>query len=440
MVRGRRKLCSSNIAAETYPEITIIVPIRNENLDTILGLIDNILKLNYPKEYFEVIIVSDDERRYFEIIREAVFKKIRNKNVKLSIVRRPVNVGYKAGALNYALKFSKGEYIVVLDADSRFSSDYLVKLVKVVSESKCDAVMSKWVPSNINNSLLSEALGYVKKFVVETLFKRRFMSLGYCSIAGSGFIIKKNVLFKLGGFNEKSILEDVELGLKMLISGLKVCFCESVSTYLEVPSTFYAYKIQQERWAYGSSQLLREYFTKILRSKMSFLKKIENLTYLSQYLSPFFLIMLNVLILLLTFMLEKDIISYVFNYAFALWLLVSGSYALIFTKYFKGKMGYFRTLRILGRTAGLTFMLAPLLAFSVIKGLFNLPFKWHVTPKGLCMVSREKYVYEISFLFIFFLLTMLVAYIYGYATVTLWYILQLSSIIYSVNMLFRGKV
>ena len=64
MVRGRRKLCSSNIAAETYPEITIIVPIRNENLDTILGLIDNILKLNYPKEYFEVIIVSDDAVSY----------------------------------------------------------------------------------------------------------------------------------------------------------------------------------------------------------------------------------------------------------------------------------------------------------------------------------------------------------------------------------------
>ena len=317
---------------------------------------------------------------------------------------------------------------------------YLLNIANTILRRRCNILMTRWKPLNAKYSLLSEALSYAKEFLVESLFKKRCENFGYCSIAGSGFVISKNLLTKIGGFCEKCLLEDVELSLRLLIKGYSVCFVNDIHTLLEVPSTYYAYRLQQERWAYGAAQLLRMYWKRILNSKMDIVKKIENILYLSQYFSSLSIVLLNIIVFMSTILLEKSTVLASFMYPFVLWIIVSLLYSTLFLKYLRKSLNSIKALRILGRTAGLTFMLAPVLATSSIKGLFNLPFKWHVTPKGRYRIRNFKFTYELVFSISILIITLYILKIYGISTISLWYLAQLASTIYWANMLFRGKV
>ncbi len=440
MIKGKfRGEKSTIIFGKDLPSFTIIIPIYNEKMETLLSAVEDLARQKYPKKLYEIVIVSDDEPDVFENIRDRVLAVVGSK-LNIRIIRRESRRGYKAGALNFALKISNKDYIIVLDADSRVNETYLLNIANTILKRKCDVLMTRWEPSNVECSLLSEALSYTKKFLVETLFRKRYEILGYCGIAGSGFVIPKNILIEIGGFYEKCLLEDVELGLRLLSKGYRVCFANDIHTLLEVPSTYYAYRLQQERWAYGAAQLLRTYWRRILRSKIDSVKKIENILYLSQYFSSLSIVLLNILIPIFTVLFGKLVVAMSFIYSFMFWIVISLLYSVLFLKYVRGLLSFTRALRILGRTAGLTFMLAPTLAISSIKGLANLASEWHVTPKGYYRVRSFKFTYELVFSIIIAVITLLMLMVYGLSAVSLWYLAQLASIIYWANMLFRGKV
>ena len=434
--RGKNSIAVFN---KDMPSFTIIIPIYNEKAEILLSIVEDLVRQKYPKKLYEVIIVSDDEPNVFENIRDRVLA-VAGSKLNINIVRRESRKGYKAGALNFALKISNKDYVIVLDADSRINETYLLSIADAILKRKCNVLMTRWEPSNVECSLLSEALSYTKKFLVETLFRKRYEILGYSGIAGSGFVIPKDLLVKIGGFCEKCLLEDVELGLRLLSKGYNVCFANDIHTLLEVPSTYYAYRLQQERWAYGAAQLLRTYWGRILRSKMGSVRKIENILYLSQYFSSLSIVLLNIIIPVFTVLFGKSAIAISFIYPFMFWIIVSLLYSILFLKYMRGLLSFIRALRVLGRTAGLTFMLAPILAISSIKGLANLPFKWRVTPKGYYRVRGFKFTYELVFSIITAAITLYMLMVYGLSAISLWYLAQLASIIYWANMLFRGKI
>ncbi|MCD6114083.1 MAG: glycosyltransferase [Thermoprotei archaeon] len=440
VVKGKfRGKNSTVVFNKDMPSFTIIIPIYNEKAETLLSIVEDLVRQKYPKKLYEVIIVSDDEPNVFENIRDRVLAVIDSK-LNINIVRRESRKGYKAGALNFALKISNKDYVIVLDADSRINETYLLNIADAILKRKCNVLMTRWEPSNVECSLLSEALSYTKKFLVETLFRKRYEILGYSGIAGSGFVIPKDLLVKIGGFCEKCLLEDVELGLRLLSKGYNVCFANDIYTLLEVPSTYYAYRLQQERWAYGAAQLLRMYWRRILRSKMGSARKIENILYLSQYFSSLSIVLLNIIIPVFTVLFGKSVIATSFIYSFMFLIAVLLLYSILFLKYMRGLLSFIRALRILGRSAGLTFMLAPILAISSIKGLANLPFKWHVTPKGYYRVRGFKFAYELVFSIITTAITLYMLMVYGLSAISLWYLAQLAAIIYWANMLFRGKI
>jgi len=151
-------------------------------------------------------------------------------------------------------------------------------------------------------------------------------------------------------------------------------------------------------------------------------------------------VLLNIIIPVFTILFGKSVIAISFIYPFMFLIAVSLLYSILFLKYMRGLLSFIRALRILGRTAGLTFMLAPILAISSIKGLANLPFKWHVTPKGYYKVRGFKFTYELVFSIITTAITLYMLMVYGLSAISLWYLAQLAAIIYWANMLFRGKI
>lgn len=429
------------------PRLSVIVPIRNEKPELIMRLLKSIANADYDLGRLEVIIVSDDPRNQFLKIKNRIYDLKNSLPYEISIFHRERPQGFKAGALNYALKYVKGEIIVVFDADTIVPKNFFIKAINKMIGENFDALMVKWSPLNPKETLLSEAIGQMQLFSFKTLFEGRFNTFGYCCIAGSGFLIRKIVLEEMGGFNEKCLLEDVDLGLRLFLKKYKIGYQPSNYVMLEVPSTYIAYRGQQERWAYGAIQLIKKYLIKILASKRNFTSRIEYILYLSQYASSIFLLIYTLLAFSMLYLSTVKYALQLFLPSLLLWFIITMFYSTTFIDYCmaKGKLSFFKSLRILGRTTGLTYFMLIRLILSILKAVVGKSFYWHVTPKGNILEKKRKtdvseIICEITYSALMFTLMSISFLKSGFNAITFWMILQSLPSIYSIHMILSGKV
>ena len=133
------------------PFISVIVPCRNEK-KYIKSLLNNIDWQDYPKNRLEVIIadgMSDDGTR-------EVLSKFISKYKNLTIIDNEKKI--VPTALNKAIKISKGDYIVRLDAHSVYPRNYLSRLIKVIEKTGADNVGGMWITKPGNISIKAEAI------------------------------------------------------------------------------------------------------------------------------------------------------------------------------------------------------------------------------------------------------------------------------------------
>src|SRR3989344_6574852 len=106
--------------AKNFPKITVLIPAYNEE-KTISKTINSVLNLNYPKDKLEIIVIDDSSKdKTGEVVKGF-------KQVKL-VYNKHKGVG-KASALNAGLRYSSGEFLAVVDADSEVEKDSLIKLI-----------------------------------------------------------------------------------------------------------------------------------------------------------------------------------------------------------------------------------------------------------------------------------------------------------------------
>ena len=106
-------------------KISIIIPAYNEEKN-IGKCIESILENDYKNK--QVIVVDDGstDNTY------AIASRYRDK----ALVLRRSRSGLKAHALNYGLRFTDGDIIVTLDADTLLSRDALRKIAEAINKFK----------------------------------------------------------------------------------------------------------------------------------------------------------------------------------------------------------------------------------------------------------------------------------------------------------------
>lgn len=111
--------------------ISVICPTYNEEsyIESILNFFNNSEPVN--KELLIVDGGSSDRTK--EIVKEWTFK---NKNIKLIINENKI-VPF---ALNLGVKESKGDYIIRIDAHTRYSNDYFLKILETFKRTDADIV------------------------------------------------------------------------------------------------------------------------------------------------------------------------------------------------------------------------------------------------------------------------------------------------------------
>jgi cellulose synthase/poly-beta-1,6-N-acetylglucosamine synthase-like glycosyltransferase len=83
------------------------------------------LKLDYPRDQLEIIVVDDSTDDTTDIINNYAkrFPSL------IKVIRRESRKGFKAGALQEALSRSQGEFIAIFDADYVPPNDFLRRMI-----------------------------------------------------------------------------------------------------------------------------------------------------------------------------------------------------------------------------------------------------------------------------------------------------------------------
>lgn len=229
-----------------YPLVSIIVPAYNEER-TIKKTMKSILDLDYPSDKIELIVINDGSKDRTKDMVEQVIRYNPNRNI---ILVNQKNQG-KGRAMNHALEIAKGEFFVCLDADSFVDKDALKLMIPVFDEDKRIASVLPCMKIKNPTSLLQKIQW--TEYLVNFMYKRLMGKLDCIHVTPGPFAVyRKEVIKKLGGFNENNLTEDLEICLRLQKNHYRIVQLLNAMVYTVGPSTFQQFYKQRNRWYKGS--------------------------------------------------------------------------------------------------------------------------------------------------------------------------------------------
>lgn len=312
-IRKYRKRNANNdeqllLDSSNAPFVSVIAPAFNEE-KTIVVSVKSLLSLNYPN--FEVIIVNDgskdntlnllikefdlapDDYHYIEKIKTNSFKRLyRSKDNKYSnlIVIDKDNIGAKADALNAGINVSNYEHILCVDVDCVIERNALLKLVKSMMDSTTPVIgvgatlrMSNSCEVDVNKGVITQVkppkgilprfqeVEYLRSFLISRMGWSSFNSIP--NISGALGLYKKKIILECGGYNTKTLAEDMDLVIRIASYMIEtkqkyiIKYIPISGSWTEGPANLKVLGRQRSRWATGLAQVLVNHRTKIFNYK-----------------------------------------------------------------------------------------------------------------------------------------------------------------------------
>jgi exo-beta-1,3-glucanase (GH17 family)/cellulose synthase/poly-beta-1,6-N-acetylglucosamine synthase-like glycosyltransferase len=256
-IKEHRRLFSAvEVADEHLPMVSVHVPAYNEPPDMMIETLDALARLDYPR--FEVIVIDNNTRD------PAVWLPVQEHCERLGTQFRFYHEdplpGFKAGALNFALRHTapEAEIVAVIDSDYLVHSRWLRNLTPEFLKEKT-AIMQ--APQDYRDARENafKAMCYAEY--------RGFFYIGMITRNernaiiqhGTMTLVRKSALQNVNGWAEWCITEDAELGLRIFEQGLEASYVPKSYGRGLMPDTFADYKKQRFRWAFGAVQILRRH-------------------------------------------------------------------------------------------------------------------------------------------------------------------------------------
>uniref|UniRef100_A0A7C3RIX5 Glycosyltransferase family 2 protein n=1 Tax=Dictyoglomus thermophilum TaxID=14 RepID=A0A7C3RIX5_DICTH len=253
-----------------YPFISVLVPAHNE--EKVIGnTVDAIARAYYPRDKFEIIVINDNSTDGTgEVLKE---KQKLYPNLKVLEIKPPLGAKGKSNALNQGLKIAKGDYILVYDADNTPERKAIYNLVRfIIKDDNLGAVVGKFRTRNKDKNLLTRFINIETLSFQWLIQASRNYFLGLTTIPGTNFIIRKDLLEKIGGWNIHSLTEDTELTIRIYKEGYRIKWIPQAVTWEQEPERLKIWIKQRTRWARGNISVIAQYLKNIfsLRSKIAF--------------------------------------------------------------------------------------------------------------------------------------------------------------------------
>ena len=273
------------------PLVTILAPGKNEGKN-IYKLVKSLNEQTYRN--YEIIIVDDGSDDATPLICRDL-----EKAGYIDLYLRSDIRGGKASAANFGANYSRGKYIVHLDADSSLDRDAIEKiLLPFYYDSKIKAVGGCVKVRNADASLCSsmQALEYLKTIQIGRMVTN---VLGiYHIISGAFGAFERETLMQVGMWDIGPGL-DGDITQKLRKAGHKVSFAEDAICMTNVPTQWHALFKQRQRWSKSLIRFrLRKHFDILLPHKhfdiLNWISNMENLLYdcFFNFLWLFYIVML----------------------------------------------------------------------------------------------------------------------------------------------------
>ncbi|WP_320665148.1 glycosyltransferase family 2 protein [Prochlorococcus sp. MIT 1223] len=268
--------------SENMPSVDILISARDEE-NVIEELINRLKLINYPKQKLSVWIIDDGSQDNTSSILKSLIEGLPNFHL---LQRARSAGGGKSGALNHALQFLHGEWLLILDADAQLSEDVLLRLILIAQKTNWSAVQLRKAVINPNQNLLTcfQSMEMAMDAVIQ---RGRLCGGGVVELRGNGQLLQRQSLDKCGGFNEGTVTDDLDLSSRLLIAGEPIGIIWNPPIQEEAVVQWSDLIKQRQRWAEGGLQRFLDYWLDLLSNKVS-LKKKKDLFFffLLQYAIP----------------------------------------------------------------------------------------------------------------------------------------------------------
>ena len=286
---------------DALPLVTVQLPLFNEPA-VCARIVDAAVALRWPAKRLEIQILDDstDETSALVAARCAIAKSA---GVDVVHVRRAHREGFKAGALAHGLGRAKGELIAIFDADFCPAPDFLLRSIGPFldddnegSQGPADVVQCRWGHLNRDDSWLTRAQAVFLDAHFSLEHQARAATGRFFPFNGTAGIWRKQAIVDAGGWDARTLTEDLDLSLRAWANGCRFVYLDDVEVLAELPAAVNAWKLQQHRWAKGSMQTLRARLSTVAGARRSIFARVDAALRLTQNLTFLLLLLLCALL------------------------------------------------------------------------------------------------------------------------------------------------
>ncbi|MEM1364167.1 MAG: glycosyltransferase family 2 protein [Pseudomonadota bacterium] len=236
------------------PVYTVLVAVHDEanQADDLVAAMGN---LHWPSGRLEIkFITESDDQKTIVALRLAMMRQRRAAEMEVLVVPDST-LRTKPRALNFALPITRGEYVVLYDAEDRPDPGQLLEAHGrfAASDQKLACLQSPLAISNGGRGFLSMmfALEYAALFKVFLPAMAR-MGLPF-PLGGTSNHFRRAALEEVGAWDPHNVTEDADLGLRLARYGYRSDVMQR-PTFEEAPVKLGVWVRQRTRWLKGWAQ------------------------------------------------------------------------------------------------------------------------------------------------------------------------------------------
>jgi 1,2-diacylglycerol 3-beta-glucosyltransferase len=246
--------------ARTNKKFRIVVPAHDEAAG-IASTVENLARIDYPKDLFEILVVADN-------CSDDTAERARQTGATV-LERKDDVLRGKGYALKYAFENlpSEVDAAVVIDADTVVSPN-LLRAFGARLDAGARAVQADYAVRNADAGWRTRlmAIAFGAFHIVRSRARERLgVSAG---LRGNGMCFSATVLREVP-HDAFSIVEDVEYGIRLGEAGHRVFYADEAHVYGEMVSSSKAARSQRTRWEGGRKALLRRHAVRLVRGGLN---------------------------------------------------------------------------------------------------------------------------------------------------------------------------
>jgi 1,2-diacylglycerol 3-beta-glucosyltransferase len=262
--------------------VDVVVAARDEQ--AVIGrLVERVAQLRYPSDALRLWVIDDGSSdRTPQLLAD-----LQGAYPFLRVLRRePDAGGGKSGALNLALQQLEAPWMLVLDADADLQPDTLERLLPLAEQGGWAAVQLRKAVANADANWLTR--GQAMEMALDTVVQEgRLQRGGVVELRGNGQLLRRTALQQVGGFNEDTVTDDLDLSFRLLLGQQPVAVLWDPPVGEEAVLGLRALWRQRQRWAEGGLQRFFDYAPGLLSGRLGAGRSLDLLCFfLLQYVLP----------------------------------------------------------------------------------------------------------------------------------------------------------